>query len=118
MIVAVTSMGRKVGDCAKICAATPGAKRSTQVPKFEYDARLSALVDLFDLNLLAYNLSQRLDRLITGVISVDDASQSFARTLVALESVPNLSPETPQYLLSLKQKFITTSIVGRRTPRK
>ena len=77
-----------------------------------------ALIDLLDLKLVAYNLSQRLDRLITGGISVDDALQSIARTLAALESFPNLSPETQQYLLSLKQKFITTSIVSRRTPRK
>ena len=77
-----------------------------------------ALIDLLDLKLVAYNLSQRLDRLITGGISVDDALQSIARTLAALESLPNLSPETQQYLLSLKEKFITTSIVSRRTPRK
>ena len=74
-----------------------------------------ALIDLFDLKLVAYNLSQRLDRLITGAIPVDDALESIDRTLAALESLPNLSPDTERYLLSLKQKFITTSIVSRRS---
>ena len=79
-----------------------------------HDLTEPALIDLFDLKLLAYNLSQRLDRLMTCAIPVDDALESIDRTLAALESLPNLSPDTERYLLSLKQKFITTSIVSRR----
>lgn len=82
-----------------------------------YDSLIDpALIDLFDLKLVAFNLSQRLDLLMTGTIPFEDALLSIEQSLSSLESLPHLSSDTLRYLLSLRERFVTTSAICKRLP--